>query len=70
MSRTAHKLHVIESVNVNNRSIYLQVSMSAPAIFPFVPKWIRTNFPCKAVTVLLSDVLNYKITRTTQSGVG
>lgn len=26
--------------------INLQVSMSAPAIFPVGPKWIRTNFPC------------------------
>jgi len=25
----------------------LQVSMSAPAIFPFVPKCIRMNFPCQ-----------------------
>jgi len=37
--------------------------MSAPAIFPFVPKWIRTNFPCTEVTAVRSDLLNCKITR-------
>ena len=26
---------------------YSQVSMSAPAILPDVPKWIRTNLPCQ-----------------------
>jgi len=31
---------------VHKRRKFSQVSMSAPAIFPFVPKCMRMNFPC------------------------
>ena len=36
--------------------VYLQVSMSHPAIFPVGPKWIRMNLPCEIYILFLQDV--------------
>jgi hypothetical protein len=39
-----------------NYYVYLHVSISAPAIFPVGPKWIRMNFPCKNLSNTVSNL--------------
>lgn len=55
------KLQSSKIFSENKISIYvyinLQVSISAPAIFPVGPKWILINFPCNNVRRIQQNIM-------------